>query len=232
MNFTGINGMGIHAGFRHSILHAEFLRVKEFVYQRLLNELKPTLYYHNAQHTLDVCRSVETLAIMERVNEGEKIMLLTAALFHDTGFLWAYENNEPFACEFAAKTLPEFGYNPLEVSTVCQLILSTTMPQRPENLLEEIICDADLDYIGREDFFLTALRLHREWSEYNDRKIPFKAWYQKQRDFVEMHEFFTRSARLLRNEKKRKNLSQVRELLNLIESSDEARIKNPNNKRN
>lgn len=196
------------------------MRLKEFVFKKLFSELKPTLFYHNAQHTIDVCRSAETLAIMERVSADELVMILTAALFHDTGFLWAFENNEPIACEFAAKTLPDFGYNPLQVSTVCQIILSTAMPQRPESLLEEIICDADLDYVGRDDFFITALRLHREWSEYSDHKIPFRDWYLQQRDFVEGHEFFTRSARLLRNEKKKKNLSQVRELLNLIESTD------------
>lgn len=232
MHLWGMQGMQTLLSYNYSYSHMEFARVKEFILQKLSRELKPSLYYHNAQHTIDVCRSVETLAIMEKVSADEMLLLITAALFHDTGFIWSYENNEPLACEFATKTLPEFSYTPLQVSTVCQLILSTAMPQKPETLLEEILCDADLDYIGREDFFITALRLHREWSENSARKIPFRDWYEKQRDFVETHEFFTRSARLLRNEKKRKNLSQVRELLDLIESSADFRIKKVNNAKN
>lgn len=197
----------------------EFTRAREFVIGKLSRELSPSLFYHNAQHTLDVIRSVETLAIMENVGNDNLLLLLTAALYHDTGFLWSYEQNEPLACDFAEETLPAFGYSDQQTKVVRQLILSTTMPQRPRTLMEKILCDADLDYIGRDDFFITALRLHREWSENSPQKITFRNWYERQRDFVESHEFFTRSARLLRNEKKKKNLSQVRELLDLIETS-------------
>ena len=200
-------------------VNMEFSRVREFVIRKLTRELSPSLFYHNVQHTLDVCRSVETLAVMEKVENGNKILLLTAALFHDTGFLWSYEKNEILACDFAEETLPGYGYSGMQISLIRQLILSTTMPQQPQTLLEQILCDADLDYIGRDDFFITALRLHREWSENSPAKIPFKQWYERQRDFVESHEFFTPSARLLRNEKKKKNLSQVKELLGLIETT-------------
>lgn len=203
----------------HYDVFMEFTRAKEIVMQKLSRELSPSLFYHNAQHTLDVCRSVETLAIMEKVGDDRLLLLLTAALYHDTGFLWSYENNEALACNFAEETLPGFGYSGKQLAEVCQLILSTTMPQQPQTLLEKILCDADLDYIGRDDFFITALRLHREWSENSPQKISFRDWYERQRDFVESHEFFTHSARLLRNEKKRKNLSQVKELLDLIETS-------------
>jgi|LSQX01.1.fsa_nt_gb predicted metal-dependent HD superfamily phosphohydrolase len=197
----------------------EFTRAREFIIRKLTRELKPSLFYHNAQHTLDVIRSVETLALMEKVDDGKLLLLLTAALYHDTGYLWSYENNEPLARDFAEETLPAFGYSDKQIREIGRLILSTAMPQRPENLLEEILCDADLDYVGRDDFFITALRLHREWSENSPLKISFRDWYERQRDFIEWHEFFTPSARLLRNEKKKKNLTQVKELLDLIETT-------------
>ena len=227
--YQGMHGLQTLLYYNYSDTHMEFARVKEFVLQKLSRELKPSLYYHNTQHTIDVCRSVETLAIMEKVSEEELLLLLTAAIYHDTGFIWSYDNNEPLASKFARRTLPEFGYTPIQISIVSQLIASTAMPQQPETLLEEILCDADLDYIGREDFFITALRLHREWSENSARKITFRDWYEKQRDFVETHKFFTKSASLLRNEKKKKNLSQVRELLDLIESTTDFNIKKANN---
>ncbi len=226
--YQGMHGLQTLLYYNYSDSHMDFARVKEFVLQKLSKELKPSLYYHNAQHTIDVCRSVETLAIMEKVSEEELLLLLTAAVYHDAGFIWSYDNNEALACRFARDTLPGFGYSPGQVELICQLIESTTMPQQPQTLLEEILCDADLDYIGRDDFFITALRLHREWSENSLRKITFREWYERQRDFVETHGFFTRSARLLRDEKKKKNLSQVRELLDLIDSSADINIKKAN----
>lgn len=192
---------------------------KDFVLIKLKKELKPTLYYHNYQHTIDVCEATENLAIMEGVDAESKLVLVTAALYHDTGFFWQYDHNEPLACEFARETLPRFEYTPSQIEEICQLIMATQMPHHPRNLLERIICDADLDYLGRSDFFITALRLHREWSENSNKKIPFKDWYLKQFDFVQHHAYFTASANKLRNERKSENLLQIQELLGLMKNN-------------
>jgi uncharacterized protein len=201
-------------------LTMNFEKAKELVLPKLKKGLKPTLYYHNYQHTLDVCESVERLAEMENINGDERVMLQTAALFHDTGFLWEYVDNEKIACDFAKETLSDLEYSKNQIDVICQMILSTQIPQHPSNILDKILCDADLDYIGRSDFFITALRLHREWSENSKKKITFKEWYLKQQAFIIEHEYFTESARKIRNEKKKHNLSQVKELLNLLESTD------------
>lgn len=192
---------------------------KDFVLFKLKKELRPTLYYHNFQHTLDVCNSAEMLAVMEKVDAEGRTLLLTAALFHDTGFFWQYENNEVLACDFARQTLPRFLYSQQQIEIVCQLIMATQLPHQPKNHLERIICDADLDYLGREDFFITALRLHREWSENSSRKLSFKDWYSGQLAFVKQHEYFTQAAANLRNYRKKINLFQIGELLELLDTS-------------
>lgn len=197
----------------------EFTQIQEVVLSKLKKGLAPSLYYHNYQHTLDVCESVDRLAQMENVQHKELIILRTAALFHDTGFLWRYENNEELACNYAREILPQYQYTPMGIEQICDMIMSTQIPQKPKNLLERILCDADLDYIGRNDFFITALRLHREWSENSTRKITFKDWYMRQQSFIIQHEYFTDSAKKLRNDKKQHNLSQVKELLNLLEAT-------------
>jgi len=193
--------------------------IKEMVLHKLSRELKPTLYYHNKQHTLDVVSSVQTLAISEEVDQEEFIIVVAAALFHDTGFIWSYNENETHACKFAEVELARLGFAKEHIDQVSSLIMATAMPQRPRNRLEMILCDADLDYLGREDFFFTALRLHREWSENIGKKIPFRVWYEKQRDFMKSHQYFTQSAQKLRDERKMKNLSQVAELLDLLDHS-------------
>jgi len=196
-----------------------YKEVKDFVIDKLKNELKPGLYYHNYKHTLDLLDCVEYLAKEEGI-QGEDLMLLrTAAVFHDTGFLWQYDNNEPLGCEFAKEVLPDYDYTEEQIEKICEMIMATQMPQNPKNKLAEIICDADLFYIGRDDFFITALRLHREWSENSTRKITFKDWYLKQKSFVLSHEFFTEAARNLLTEKKQHNLSQIKELLALLEAT-------------
>ncbi len=193
--------------------------VKDLVLRKLKKELKPNLYYHNFQHTIDVCESVDRLADMEGI-EGDNLSLLqTAAIFHDTGFIWRYENNEELACNFAREILGDYDYTSDQIEAICNIIMSTQIPQHPDGIMAMILCDADLDYIGRGDFFITALRLHREWSENSNMKITFKDWYLKQQSFILQHDFFTHSARQLRNDKKAHNLTQVKELLHLLDAT-------------
>jgi len=196
-----------------------FNAVKDLVLKKLKKELKPNLYYHNFQHTIDVCESVDRLASMEKIKGDDLIILQTAAIMHDTGFIWRYESNEELACDFAIQTLGGYGYSEKSIEHICRIIMSTQIPQQPDDLMSMILCDADLDYIGRGDFFITALRLHREWSENSNMKITFKDWYLKQQSFIMQHEFFTTSAKLLRDNKKAHNLTQVKELLNLLEAT-------------
>ncbi len=197
----------------------QFDEVKNFVLKKLKKELKPTLYYHNFQHTIDVCESVDRLAEMENINGENLLLLQTAAIFHDTGFLWRYESNEELACKYAQELLGDYGYSASQRDHICRMIMATQIPQQPEDVMSMVLCDADLDYIGRGDFFITALRLHREWSENSNMKITFKDWYLKQQSFILQHDFFTNSARTLRNEKKAHNLVQVKELLLLLDTT-------------
>ncbi len=82
-----------------------------------------------------------------------KILLLTAAILHDTDYIEQYDKNEPIGARIAGKLLPKYGYFKEEIETVKDLILTTQMPQKPQNHLQHIICDADLGNLGREDFF-------------------------------------------------------------------------------
>ena len=197
----------------------ELESLRKLVLNKLKKELNPNLYYHNYQHTLDVCESVNRLAEVEKVNGEERILLHTAALMHDTGFIWRYENNEELAGKYSREILPEFKYTSGQIEHITAMIMSTQIPQKPEDKLGMILCDADLDYIGRGDFFITALRLHREWSENSNQKITFRDWYVKQQNFILQHEYFTDGAKQLRNSTKQHNLSQVKELLNLLDST-------------
>lgn len=190
-----------------------FEKAREYIIKKLVDELNPALTYHNIDHTLDVLQAAGNLASLEKLNGHDKTLLETAALFHDSGMLKTYIGHEEASAEIVRQYLPDFGYQPDEIDIVCKMIITTKLPQSASTFLEKILCDADLDYLGRDDFFMIAHQLQYEWNVMNIRPTTLKEWYGLQIKFLEGHEFFTESAKRLRNEKKADNLKQVRELV-------------------
>lgn len=188
-------------------------KARDFIIKKLTEELDPDLSYHNIDHTLDVLQAASNLASLEGLDEHDRLLLETAALFHDSGMLKTYQGHEEASAELVRQYLPDFGYQPEEVDTICNMIITTQLPQRANNFIEQILCDADLDYLGREDFFLVAHKLKYEWNILNIRHTTLREWYELQIIFLENHKFLTASARKLRNEKKADNLKQVQELV-------------------
>jgi len=193
----------------------DFKKAKKYILSRLAQELSPTLYYHNIEHTQSVYESVIQFAQMEGVIGAELNLLLTAALYHDAGMMTDYENHEEISCVLAKEILPSFGYLPDEINIVTELIEVTRLPQYAKTNQEGILCDADLDYLGRKDFFIHSFQLQLEWDLYKDRKTSLKEWLDIQVHFLSNHTYFTKSAATLRNEQKQNNLNAIRELLKL-----------------
>lgn len=186
---------------------------RDFIIKKLSNELDPDLSYHNIDHTLDVLHAAGNLADLEHVNQRDRTLLETAALFHDAGMLVTYIGHEEASAELAAKYLPDFEYTKEEIDIISGMIITTKLPQDASSFLEKILCDADLDYLGREDFFMIAQQLRYEWNVLNIRHTTLREWYELQIVFLENHHFFTRSAKSLRDETKADNLRQVKELV-------------------
>jgi len=190
----------------------DFIAAKEFVLNKLKKELNPDLFYHCYSHTIDVYESAKKLAKLENITGNDLIILETAALYHDTGFLTVYKDHEEGSISFTNACLPDFGYSKKEIDIIIKMIQSTKLPQTPKTILEKVLCDADLDYLGRDDFFMIANKLLCEWNLHG---IPttLKKWYCIQVDFLSNNDYFTKSAKSLRKKKKGENLSQILELL-------------------
>lgn len=190
----------------------KYAEVEQYIMAKLANELPANLYYHGLHHTIDVIGSVERLAEMEGVSAEESIILKTAALFHDSGFIYQYYNNEHLGVKLACDVLPSFGYSGSQITLISKLILSTSLPTNPKNLLERIVCDADLDYLGRDDFYSISYTLRREWAEYGKPKTLVQ-WYEEQFNFMKRHTYYTESAQKLREEKKQQYIAEMAEML-------------------
>lgn len=187
----------------------EFEKVKKFILKKLKNELPKNLTYHSAEHIKDVYSSAETIVRLEKVDGEDLTLLLTAVLFHDAGFLRQQKDHERVSCEIAAETLPQYDYTPEQIERICGMIQATKIPQTPHNRLEEIICDADLDYLGRDDFFKIGNGLYEELCMYGIIDSEHE-WNKLQVRFLEKHKYFTKSARKLRKPKKDEYLAMVR----------------------
>ncbi|MGD0712443.1 MAG: HD domain-containing protein [Bacteroidales bacterium] len=190
----------------------DFVAAKEFILDKLKTGLKPDLYYHCYNHTLDVYESAIKLAKLEKIDKKGLMLLKTAALYHDSGFLLGYKDHEDCSAKFSKTHLPKFGYTAEDIDIICGMILITKLPQQPKTILQKILCDADLDYLGRDDFFMIANQLLCEWNV-NGIPTTLKKWYHIQVDFLSNNNYFTRSAKKLRVEKKKKNLSEIQNLL-------------------
>ena len=167
-----------------------FLKLKIFGIHFLKNHLSSNLYYHGPHHTLDVLQSLNQICFYEKVKPTDFFILKTAVLFHDMGYIDQYENNEIIGVKYAQKFLPEYGYSKIQIEKISELILATKVPQKPKNKLEKIICDADLDYLGREDFINISDNFFRELRENKILKSK-KEWDQIQINFIEKHNYFT-----------------------------------------
>ncbi len=190
----------------------DYEAVKNTVLAKLSEELHKDLTYHCVDHTLDVIESAERLARLEGVNGHDLALIKTAALLHDLGFLESYKGHEGISIRMAAEILPQYGYSQEDIQKIQGMIKSTEIPQSPTNKLEEIIADADLDYLGREDLFLIGQRLQYEWKMHGIIST-LKEWHEKQLAFLKAHSYYTESAKKLRARKKQENIEELERLL-------------------
>ena len=192
-----------------------FVGAKNYIIDRLQQELPPNLYFHCFEHSLDVLHSAMRLNRLENMDETKSALIETAAIYHDAGMIRTYLDHETASARLAREILPDFEYSPSEIEQVASLIMVTTMPQYARTKQEKVLCDADLDVLGREDFFISSFQLQLEWKIYGVMDSTLSEWIRFEIDFLENHKYYTTSAFKLRNEQKGKNLIAFKDLLKI-----------------
>lgn len=193
-------------------LRMDHQAAQAFILEELVTGLPGYRTYHSVEHTLDVHGAAIRIGRAEGVS-GEALDLLgTAAIFHDAGFLVCPDRHERGSCMLARQHLPHFGYTPDQVKRVCEMIMATSLPQSPEDLLGQILCDADLDYLGRDDFWTIGDRLFRELQGQKT-LAGRKEWNLMQEKFLSGHAYYTGTSQRLRESVKQQHLAEVRKWL-------------------
>ncbi len=206
------NGAVPNGSFRIKFGLIQFTDIQEIVLDKLERELPRFAFYHNVKHTVDVVTEVELIGWAEGCSDEEILLLKTAGLFHDTGIIESYDNHEMLGAKLARGMLPAFNYTEKQIDRICEIILATKLPPRPSGLLEKIICDSDLDYLGRSDFMPVSNTLFEELKAQN-RMTDLNEWNKMQVKFISGHQYFTKTARSLREVNKQQQIERIRSLI-------------------
>ncbi|NNJ55414.1 MAG: HD domain-containing protein [Bacteroidia bacterium] len=184
-------------------------KLKRFISEKINSEISKDLSYHGLHHTLAVLESCNQYIKRLKIDSHKAHLLRTAALMHDLGILWNYSDHEAKGIEYIKNELPDWGYSKKDIEVICSLVQATKLPQQPKTLLEEIICDADLDYLGTENFYRIGETLYHE---FKSQKIVSnrKEWNDLQIRFLENHSYHTAFARKNREPVKQKFLAELK----------------------
>lgn len=171
----------------------------------------PNHPYHNFDHVEDVYKTIFKLGYFERLNEEENFVLGTTALLHDIVFNLGSKDNEEKSAELAKNYLPAVGYTAEQINLVCKLIIATKLPTNPATILEKIICDADIDNLGRRDFFEKSERIRIE-----NGKEKNVGWYEGLLKFIQSQKYHTETARKFRDDGLKENIQVLEETIRNI----------------
>ena len=169
--------------------------------------------FHNWNHTSEVFKNVYKIGRYESIEEELLEPLLIAALFHDTGTAVEFKEHEKSSAINAHRFLRFENYPQQRIEVVVECIMATRMPQNPQNILQEILCDADLMHLGTDSFFRKNRQLRKEWAQYLNKQYSDMEWYALNVRFLEGHSYHTGYARKHLEPVKHENLKILKSLL-------------------
>lgn len=184
------------------------IKAKKYV-NKLLVPLEQH-YYHSYNHAIEVMDRATYLAKKEKLNDEQIEILALAWLFHDTWFIIQYDNNEEIWAKIAQNFLKWILYPPYKIQKIEDLIIATKPSYtRPINICEKIIKDADLDNLGRYDFFERWNSLKKEIEIIKNIKIKDPDWVHWSIELLKEHNYQTITQKLEREKIKQKNLKKL-----------------------
>lgn len=185
-----------------------YIKLRRHLLHILQTELSEQYVYHGIAHTLDVMHVCNLYIRRENVSREEAKLLRLAALFHDIGFTVAHQNHEQNSIELAVTLMTQYGFSAAHIRSVKGLIQATCVPQNPKTFLEKLLCDADLDYLGRDDYYEISNKLYQELKTF--KLISYKEeWKQQQISFLKAHTYHTQFARKNRQPKKENRIKEL-----------------------
>lgn len=172
--------------------------------------IKPEYFFHDLDHTRYTFEAVGRLAEDAQLDAENLEIVQLAAWFHDTGYNEGAAEHELRSCEHARRFLEQKAYAPAKINRVASCIMATKLPQRPRNLTEEILCDADLSHLGNEYYWERCGKLRQELLTTQNIIMSDQEWLDFELDFMTNHQYHTEVANELYGDQKLKHIRQLR----------------------
>ncbi len=185
----------------------------EFVRNLLQSNLPEGCVYHDIEHTLNVVESAKLIGEHNKLSDDDMEVLLLASWFHDTGIVNLYIGHEEKSVEIFRDFIGKDHLPEEKIEKVIQLIRVTKIPHNPQNLLEKIICDADLSHTGKKGFQHRAKLLRQEWEKMLGKKYSDTEWLNSNIDFLTKNKFKTDYANTTYEEHRRLNIEKLKKKL-------------------
>lgn len=196
------------------ILQTEVLdKTQQFVESLLTGKLPASFIYHNLKHTKEVVAAAQVIGIHASLSEHDQETVLLAAWLHDTGYCFRYNAHEEESIRVAREVLHEQQVHPVQIEQVVGCIAATKYPQQPKNILEEVLCDADMYHITSEGYFEKAELLRQEIMEVTKCTLSRREWTENNREFLKEHHFFTHFGKTEMEPAKERNVKKLKKAL-------------------
>ena len=192
------------------LVPVDFNAMRNDILNRLKTSLPEGLEYHDVNHTINVEKAAHRLAKLEGLNEEDTLILRTAALYHDAGFIFQFHHNEKQGILMARKSLPRFGYSEEQIEIIAAIINSTRTDTKASNILEELMSDADHDYFGRADYHTVAKGLR---NELKDQGVEFNelSWIDFQLAYLDgRHRYYSDASKNIRLPGKKRRITELK----------------------
>lgn len=166
--------------------------------------------YHNRKHTEMVVAAANQIGKHYQLDDRDFFVVMTAAYFHDTGYFIDATHHEEKSASLAEQFLNDRGMADDVIKDVQNCIMATKMPQNPNGLLQQIVCDADLFHLGTDDFSDINKSLHQEVEALKGLRISKVDWRVNTTSLLENHHYHTDYAVNMLQDKKAKNLKKLK----------------------
>ena len=186
--------------------------LKEKIFDDLSNILDENYSYHNLDHTKRVISAAVDIGSNYDLSEKDWRCLLNACLLHDYGFIESHVEHEKISAKLSSQILPKYGFSETDIQIINSLIIVTKLEETPKNLLESIIRDSDLEYLGSEDFIKISPLLKEEWINCKVVKSDSE-FYKIQYEFISNHSFYTDFMMKNSLNQKRENIDYAKSMI-------------------
>lgn len=180
--------------------------VREFAEKIMIQKVDDNYCYHNLEHIKEVVKAAEEIGKACNLDEIEMEIVIIAAWLHDIGYEKGYDDHEELGIQSTRELLMDFGYEHDNIQKVLGCIAATKMPQRPDNILEKVICDADLYHLSTDKFEKRSELLRQELCSTDDNNITYSEWLSRTFSFMKKHRYFTKYGQTVLEKRKQKNL--------------------------